>query len=339
MRLPCVPILLAVATRPVGVGARTEPSDVVTTVGQVGIRRHLRVQERTHDEDEEERMKANFGVEAYIPKSKFPTTFSELRPHDITAGAQGTIHPNERVNLEADQNGKLALRAILSRYEQNALPMIRKQLNNRLSEKLQNIFYVHGLNLAGDNLFLQPSLADWVQYVDKFNAGLLYELQKFYTIDNLVVAVTMAPEDKVALRVESEIDKLWFNEHKTPDAIFTQFKLHEAKDTLFDNQLFPFWERYYTYYNSMVPETFKASMYLIVGNHLRSFREKLLDKKKTDVTSLFEEEIKKLQLEVWTLDGTLDDIVRHEVESGPKSDTVYGSALKNAADEYLPKNP
>ncbi|CAH0493836.1 unnamed protein product [Peronospora farinosa] len=55
MRLPCVPILFAVATRPVAVGAHAEPSDIVTSDGQFEVQRHLRVQERAHDKDDYER--------------------------------------------------------------------------------------------------------------------------------------------------------------------------------------------------------------------------------------------------------------------------------------------
>ncbi|CAI5709371.1 unnamed protein product [Peronospora farinosa] len=63
MRLPCIPIFFAVATRPMGVSAHAE-SDAVTTDGHYEVQRQLRVQERGHGEDVEERMIGlNFGEE------------------------------------------------------------------------------------------------------------------------------------------------------------------------------------------------------------------------------------------------------------------------------------
>ena len=56
MRLPCIPLFLAVAIRPVGAGAHGKPSGVVTTTGQSEVQSHLRVQERVNDQSEDERM-------------------------------------------------------------------------------------------------------------------------------------------------------------------------------------------------------------------------------------------------------------------------------------------
>ena len=53
MRLPCIPLFLAVAIRPVNVGAHIEASDIVTTTGESEVQRHLRVQERTHENDDD----------------------------------------------------------------------------------------------------------------------------------------------------------------------------------------------------------------------------------------------------------------------------------------------
>ena len=61
MRLPCIPLFLTVAIRPVGAGGHAKPPGVVTTTGQFKVQGNLRVQESAHDKSDEERM--NSGLE------------------------------------------------------------------------------------------------------------------------------------------------------------------------------------------------------------------------------------------------------------------------------------
>ncbi|UIZ28110.1 hypothetical protein KXD40_004620 [Peronospora effusa] len=70
----------------------------------------------------------------------------------------------------------------------------------------------------------------------------------------MVVAVTRAPKDKVALQVETKVRNLWFWQGRTPDFVFTNLVLDKAGETLFDNHLLLFWTSYFTYYNSNVQE-------------------------------------------------------------------------------------
>ncbi|RMX66504.1 hypothetical protein DD238_003028 [Peronospora effusa] len=83
MRLPCVLILFASATRPVGVGAHVEPSDVVTSDGRFEVQRHLRVQEGAHGDDVDERTNSfNFGEEVISSAEKLEPTTSNSIPRD-----------------------------------------------------------------------------------------------------------------------------------------------------------------------------------------------------------------------------------------------------------------
>ena len=56
MRLPCIPLFLAVAIRPIVVDAHDKPSDIATPDGQLEVQSHLRVQERANGISDDERM-------------------------------------------------------------------------------------------------------------------------------------------------------------------------------------------------------------------------------------------------------------------------------------------
>ncbi|CAI5729779.1 unnamed protein product [Peronospora effusa] len=401
MRLPCVLILFASATRPVGVGAHVEPSDVVTSDGRFEVQRHLRVQEGAHGDDVDERTNSfNFGEEVIssaeklepttsnsIPRDSAPDTFKRLAESLLEGPSDSTIKstlkrtaemvaPEDRpakfretvenefltearnakslnMDTKKGEEPQKPFSFVMEKFKEEDLGTLFEEANEHLvkmnKDDPKGVFELYQLNFAGDKLFEQPQLSYWVHFLDLYNGyhkldrTLLSRLLDSYSMDDLFTAIRKAPNNEVALRVEDEIKEFWLSEHHTPDDAFTFFNLDKTKDTLFDDPSFPFWTSYFTYYNSKVPETSKVSLDVVLEKYLRPYWYNLLEKEKDKIPAVVlpfvEKEVKKMLLKFWNGKGASEKFVQSNLRDESNVNTVYGSALRQAAHEYLQSLP
>ncbi|CAH0491729.1 unnamed protein product [Peronospora farinosa] len=348
MHLPCVLIFFAVATRPVGVGAHV-------TDDQYEVVRHLRVQERAHGKDKDERMNnLNLSGEEEISTSNLHNLVEKYRMEipnfDLYKPSPTDIFLDKLLKLqETNSRPTYAFNFVMAGFNEEELSMIFKEANERFAaQKLdpQTVFKLYQLDLVGDTLFKQPQMVYWVQYRDLFirtypvstvPRSLLFTLLKYFgKIEYLVVAVTKAPEDKNALRVEAEIRIFWFeHQNYTPEHAFLW--LHLNKYT--DYYLFPFWIKYVTYYNSKVSDHSKVSMLSVMEKYSLSLLTVLGTVEKTDATLQLENEVKNMLLHNWRREKRDGEEVLHDVRTGPKPNTVYGKALEQATIAYIKSLP
>ncbi|RMX66840.1 hypothetical protein DD238_004074 [Peronospora effusa] len=362
-----------------GVGAHAEP-DAVTTDGHYEVQRQLRVQEREHGEDVEERMDGlNFGEgfmnaaeesESMILNSaplEGESVITYVRPDTLKRHADivesGLRSAKKRKSVvtqflskaaEAEslntytkdgEKPNISFDDVMSHFKKEDKAMLLTEANEDMLNIPLNpddVFKLYGLNFAGDALFIQQQLPYWVKYVDAFNAqpgkkaeSLFVRLREFYRIEDLVVAVTRVPKDKIALRVEAQIGEYWLQKRSTPGDVFTALRL----DTDINPYRFHFWMKYFTHYNSEGPETSKVSMYLELKKHLdsSSLRTLLTRVRKSDVTQSLEKDLENSLLESWSKEKIpVEDVIQaSKLMEEKEKQSVYGSAVQKATVEYI----
>ncbi|CAH0485044.1 unnamed protein product [Peronospora farinosa] len=372
MHLPCVLILFAAVTRPVGVGAHVEPSDVVTSDGQVEVVRQLRVQEQTHSEDAEERMNSfNLGgeeVTSYI-LSEASTSTSNLAASHEMAGANianiksghetGTFSINDRVNdfvkraidlrtlkenLEANQKDVYMFNTVLSGFDKDELPKILSELNIRYANKdidPREVFQNYELHLAGISLFEKPQMEYWIQYLyiycEKRDANSKVFEFVLETLLNFYSLETLAIAASRApdYEVALKLGKTITNHWVSQGKTPNDVFTMLDLDKGFDNCRVDFWVNYFTshyFMQSKRPNLLELKKVL---------REQPLGvflryAKVSDVTLSLVEEEKSSLLKFWKNSKIPINTVLKEVDSIKKEgkNTVYGSAIMQAAIEY-----
>ncbi|CAI5729851.1 hypothetical protein KXD40_009352 [Peronospora effusa] len=330
MHLPCVLILFAAVTRPEGVGAHVEPSDVVTSDGQVDFQRHLRVQKRAHGKDKEERMNSlNFG-EKFISSNALEHAAEEFgipilnsKPLD---GASDTLNTVKRPADILEPEKRLAKKPF-NTFKRPADRLPEKNIRENLlklatTEDMPNtillknanyldmqkdpveVFKLYGLQTAKDELFGKPEMKYWVHYMIGFiakyeptNNRLFDILLNFYTTRDLAKVVVMYPNDKIALHVLDEME-VAFLIHYNPDQAFEFLHLQQAGDKLFDNRLFIFWTKYVIYYNKRKANK-NVSMLSVLEKHfdLLTLLDQIKLKQNSDITKHLMKEIKDAGME------------------------------------------
>ncbi|UIZ28594.1 hypothetical protein KXD40_009346 [Peronospora effusa] len=356
MHLPCVLILFAAVTRPDGVGAHAEPSDIVTSDSQVEVQRRLRVQERAHGKDKEERMNSfNLGGEEEMSTLNFHNLVEKYRMEipnfDLYKPSSTDIFLDKLLKLQnANPRLKYAFNSVMAEFNEEELPMIFEKANERFAAENLNpptVFKLYQLDLAGDTLFEQPQMVYWVRYQDSYSRrhadlmvpqSLFVQMDNFFSIETLVVAAAKVPNDAVALRVKSEIKEFWWQAGLTPDDVFTRLDLEKVGYSLFVNHLFHFWTSYFSFYKSKKPETSNVSMLSLLKRRLEQpfLRDLLTKYYKSDATLILEEEMKSKVLRQWQNTGIqANDVLQTAAEMKEEhSKTVFGSVLQDAAIKY-----
>ncbi|CAH0485039.1 unnamed protein product [Peronospora farinosa] len=349
MHLPCVLIFFAVATRPVGVGAHV-------TDDQFEVVRHLRVQERAHGKDKEERMNSlNLGGEEEISTSNLHNLVEKYRMEipnfDLYKPSPTDIFLDKLLKLqETNSRPTYAFNTVMDEFNEEEMPMIFEEANERFAaENLDppTVFKLYQLDLVGDTLFEQPQMVYWVRYQDFYSRrhadlmvpqSLLAQMDKFLSIETLVAAAARVPNDAVALRVKGEIKEFWWHAGLTPDDVFTRLDLEKVGYSLFVNHLFHFWTSYFSFYKSKKPETSNVSMLSLLKKRLEQpfLRDLLTKYYKSDATLILEEEMKSKLLRQWQNTGIqVNDVLQTAAEMKEEHlKTVFGSALQDAAIKY-----
>ncbi|KAF1791255.1 hypothetical protein GQ600_3761 [Phytophthora cactorum] len=98
------------------------------------------------------------------------------------------------------------------------------------------------LDVMRYDLFEKPELFTLVKYVDDFNKYML------------VKAKSVASTEKLALRVQADQTKLWLQNQRTPDELFTLLRLDKAGDSLLENPIFDAWIKYADDFREMYPK-------------------------------------------------------------------------------------
>ncbi|KAG3139660.1 hypothetical protein PI126_g16357 [Phytophthora idaei] len=70
----------------------------------------------------------------------------------------------------------------------------------------------------------------------------------------LVKAKSVASTEKLALRVQADQTKLWLQNQRTPDELFTLLRLDKAGDSLLGNPIFDAWIKYADDFREMYPK-------------------------------------------------------------------------------------
>ncbi|OWZ09238.1 RxLR effector protein, partial [Phytophthora megakarya] len=162
----------------------------------------------------------------------------------------------------------------------------------------------------GVDLLASDMLRVWSAYVERLNKNpdklLLNKLKLRNSDEELAQFLLMARKDArlmtITDRLEEMMQKNWIDEGKSAQDVFKLYKLDEAGDSVFTNQMWSTWNSYVTKLNRGDPD---ESIYLVLKNH---FGEKKL---KTMMSMATKPIADKLQQGGWLSEGkTADDIYK-----------------------------
>ncbi|KAK1941023.1 hypothetical protein P3T76_007729 [Phytophthora citrophthora] len=188
-----------------------------------------------------------------------------------------------------------------------------EQIQRWLAQKLSldEVFVLLKLDKAGDQLFSQSQVLTWVKYLDDYNEeykksitifSFLKPKYKEETLVQMLIAAEKAPNTKkIAVAAQTEQTKLWLNEMKTPDDVFTLLKLKEEQSALFSSPLFPAWLKYLDEFNLLDPEAKVVLPFTTLKKHyeVEALAKMILSASKDPSTSDLAKKLHSEQLREW----------------------------------------
>ncbi|KAE9042481.1 hypothetical protein PR003_g1263 [Phytophthora rubi] len=222
------------------------------------------------------------------------------------------------------------------------------QLRANKGKPASEVFSSLGLAKAGDELFDKTKFADWVKYVDAFNAknptkttSTIPTLIARYGDDGLFQLIEAAKKasstNSLAVRLQGEQMQYWATIGKSPDEVFGLFSLARAGDGIFSNpEGLTTWAKYVDDFNAKNQNKATSTISTLIKYYNDDALAKMIElAKNAQTTKSIATKLNAAQMNGWLNSGKSADDVFTLLKLDKSADDLFKNPLYTTWTTYM----